>query len=206
MKISTSLCLLFLACPLVAEEPRLVLLGSLTLTSYQPKPEQTDSSPFITSIGHHVHPFGAAVSPDLLRSGQACYGDVLYVEGYGMRVVNDVMGEYSYRTKPPTKQERWVDLLVMTHEEEKLVNVQRRQVWVMRSPVRACNRSEAINMGMVNAKKIRNAINTFRKQRGKDPTDKELRELMAGQLPPKPAGLPQPYDVHKSDAAKGLGI
>lgn len=70
-----------------------LLIGPMTITSYRSVPSQTDDSPFTTSIGERVHPHGIAVSQNLLKrwGGPLNYGDVLYVEGIGFKVVNDVM-------------------------------------------------------------------------------------------------------------------
>lgn len=68
-----------------------VFIGNMTLTSYRSVPEQTDDSPFFTSIGERVNNHGVAVSQDLLASGVVRYGDLLYIEGQGFKVVNDTM-------------------------------------------------------------------------------------------------------------------
>jgi hypothetical protein len=88
----------------------LLLVGTLQVTSYRSVPAQTDSTPFYTATGEHVHAQGIAVSRDLLcpdayglhrmHSRRTCrhkhklhYGDWLYIEGYGLKVLNDVMAE-----------------------------------------------------------------------------------------------------------------
>lgn len=152
--------------------PALILVGVLPVTSYMAEPQQTDDTPYRTSINHRVNPFGIAVSQDLMQTGEVCYGDVVYVEGFGPRMVNDVMNK---------RHRRRVDLFVETKAEERLVGNQRRAVYVMRSPVRACNREEAMQMAMVNAKKLRRAIDAFKKQNGREPSYEELRDnLIAG--------------------------
>lgn len=166
--------------PMAVDLPTWLALGVLTLTSYQPIPEQTDSTPNITSIGHQVHPFGAAVSRDLLATDQACYGDVLYIDGYGLRVINDTMGTHTYRTKPSTPQLKWVDILVMNRAEESLVNIQKRRVWVIKSPVRACSPNIAMQMGLLNMQKVRRILNEFKTQHGRQPTHDEFRNLWLG--------------------------
>lgn len=100
-----------------------VLLGLLTVTSYRPVPEQTDSSPTWTSIGDRTTKYGCAVSQDLLASGKVKYGDVLWISGYGYRVVNDTMN---------SRHKRHVDLLVFTHEEETRIGVQAREIYVLK--------------------------------------------------------------------------
>lgn len=104
-----------------------VLIGTVTLTSYQPLPAQTKPSCLNrhqceTSIGDGITQFGAAVSQDLLKSGVVHYGDVLSIEGVGMRVVNDTMNK---------RHKKCVDLLVFSYAEEKKVGVQHRRVWVL---------------------------------------------------------------------------
>lgn len=101
----------------------LLLIGLLTVTSYRPVKGQTDDTPTWTSIGDRTTKFGCAVSQDLLKSGAVKYGDVLYIPGYGMRVVNDCMH------KRITKS---IDLLVMTHAEEKRVGKRQLKVYIVR--------------------------------------------------------------------------
>lgn len=88
----------------------LLLVGTLQVTSYRSVPAQTDSSPYYTATGEHVHAQGIAVSRDLLcpdayglhrmhrrnhcaHKDKLHYGDWLYVDGYGLKVVNDCMNE-----------------------------------------------------------------------------------------------------------------
>lgn len=106
-----------------------VLIGTVTLTAYRPIPEQTDSSPTWTSIGDRTTMFGAAVSQDLLRSHEVCYGDVLIIDGYGPRIVNDTMN---------LRVRRAVDFLVMTHEQEQRIGTKRKRAWVLKSSYRSC--------------------------------------------------------------------
>jgi 3D (Asp-Asp-Asp) domain-containing protein len=68
-----------------------VFLGNLTITAYRSVPEQTDDSPFITSIGERVCKDGVAVSQDLLKSKKVKYGDWIYIEGVGLKRINDTM-------------------------------------------------------------------------------------------------------------------
>jgi 3D (Asp-Asp-Asp) domain-containing protein len=95
-------------------------LGTLTVTSYQPIPAQTDNSPTWTSIGDRTTKFGAAVSQDMLKDGRVKYGDVLYIPTLGYRVVNDCMN---------ARHKNAVDLLVFTHKEEKAVGVRHIRVY-----------------------------------------------------------------------------
>jgi 3D (Asp-Asp-Asp) domain-containing protein len=102
-----------------------VLIGKFTITSYRSIPSQTDSSPWITSIGEHVHSHGVAVSQDLLRKngGLLEYGDTIYIEGFGFKVVNDVMNK---------RCKRQVDIWVRTYVEEKRVGVKSGRVWIVK--------------------------------------------------------------------------
>lgn len=116
-----------------------VLLGQLTVTAYRSVPSQTDNSPWITSIGERVHPHGVAVSQDLLckagklcrRTRQGCqanklhYGDVLYIENLGLKVVNDCMNE---------RHKNHLDVWVSTKKEEKYVGWRKNvSIWMVRS-------------------------------------------------------------------------
>jgi 3D (Asp-Asp-Asp) domain-containing protein len=102
-----------------------ILLGNLTLTSYRSVESQTDSTPFITADGSHVTPYGCALSRDLLKrwGGPVDYGDLVYVEHFGFRVVNDCMA---------ARHKKRIDLWVATYQEEKAINVQKRKVWLIR--------------------------------------------------------------------------
>jgi 3D (Asp-Asp-Asp) domain-containing protein len=102
-----------------------ILLGNLQITSYRSVPSQTDKSPWITSIGARVHPHGCAVSRDLLKAngGTLNYGDWIYIEGYGLKVVNDCMG---------VKSKQAIDIWVATKAEEHRINVKHRLVWAIK--------------------------------------------------------------------------
>ena len=98
----------------------LVLIAQMaTITSYRSVPEQTDSSPYYTSIGEHVAPGGCAVSRDLLHS-TAPYGTYLYIEGVGVCRVNDTTN---------TRLSKWVDVWVGTYKEEHKFGVKRKKVY-----------------------------------------------------------------------------
>lgn len=108
-----------------------VLLGNMTITSYRSIPEQTDSTPFITATGEHVSPHGIALSRDLLKrwGGSVAYGDYIYLEGYGIKVVNDCMADYwcvqyeLIKSKRRCVKKKYirkhVDIWVKTAREEK---------------------------------------------------------------------------------------
>lgn len=115
---------------------KLILLGVMTLTSYRPIPSQTDDSPTYTSIGDRTTKFGCAVSQDLLKSGLVSYGDVLYIPGFGFRIVNDTMN---------IRHKNHVDLLVFTHDEEKAVGVRHLKVFKVTQPMEATNVLQALS-------------------------------------------------------------
>lgn len=107
---------------------KLILLGTLTVTSYRPvpwqtKPECTSRYHCTTAINDNVTQFGVAVSQDLLKSGEVHYGDVLYIDGVGYRVVNDCMGPAASRQ---------IDLLVFTKAEEKKIGTRHYRVYVLK--------------------------------------------------------------------------
>jgi 3D (Asp-Asp-Asp) domain-containing protein len=96
-----------------------LVLGMLQVTAYRSVPQQTDSSPYYTSIGHRTHAYGIAVSQDLLKSGKVKYGDYLCVEKQGCYVVNDCMN---------ARHTNAIDIWVPTYAAEKAIPPQRRQV------------------------------------------------------------------------------
>lgn len=103
------------------------LLGNMTVTSYRSVPEQTDSTPFITATGEHVTPHGAALSRDLLErwGGPVSYGDYIYIEGIGIKVVNDTMHP---------RHKNHVDIWVATYEEEKAIGWQKnKKIYLIKS-------------------------------------------------------------------------
>lgn len=103
-----------------------VFVGNLTLTSYRSVPEQTDTSPYWTSIGERVNSHGVAVSQDLLKSGIVRYGDLLYIEGQGFKVVNDCMN---------SRLKKSVDVWVETYEDEKAVGKRPAKVWLVKRKI-----------------------------------------------------------------------
>lgn len=107
---------------------KLVLLGMLMqVTSYratpaQTKPECQSVDRCRTSVDDVPTMFGVAVSQDLLKSGRVHYGDILFIEGYGYRVVNDCMNARIHNA---------VDLLVFTKSEERRIGVRHKAVYVL---------------------------------------------------------------------------
>lgn len=115
--------------------PSLILLSTMTVTatSYRAVSSQTDSTPLYTSIDQHVHTYGIAVSRDLLTSQMACYGDVIAVPGYGLRVVNDTMN---------VRNRNAVDLFVETRTEEHKFGTRTLTITIIKSETRKCSRDE----------------------------------------------------------------
>lgn len=87
-----------------------LFLGNLNVTSYRSVPEQTDNTPFHTSTGERVCKDGVAVSQDLLKSKKVKYGDWLYIEGVGLKRVNDTMN---------VRHKDHIDVWLPTLEDEK---------------------------------------------------------------------------------------
>jgi len=64
--------------------------------------------------------YGAAASQDLLKSGDLHYGDIICMDRYNCRVINDTMGP---------KARRAIDLMVFTRAEEKAIGVRHLKVY-----------------------------------------------------------------------------
>ncbi len=104
---------------------KLLLLGTLTVTSYRPTPSQTrpgctDRWHCDTANGDGITRYGVAVSQDLIKTGALRYGDVICVEGISCRVVNDCMN---------ARIKRSVDLMVFTKAEEHRIGVRHLRVY-----------------------------------------------------------------------------
>lgn len=87
-----------------------IFIGSFTVTSYRSVPNQTDNSPYYTATGEHVCIHGVAVSQDWLQQngGQFKYGDWLYIEGVGLRKINDCMNK-RYKKRFDIWVPTWID-------------------------------------------------------------------------------------------------
>ena len=105
------------------------LLGNMSITSYRSVPEQTDSTPFITASGSHVSPYGVALSRELLDrwGGQVKYGDTVYIEGFGLKVVNDTMHP---------RHKNHVDIWVPTYKAEKERGWKKGKVWLIKTRIK----------------------------------------------------------------------
>jgi hypothetical protein len=114
----------------------IVFLATVTVTSYQPLPQQTRQGcngihDCFTAVGDIPTKSGVAVSQDFLRSGQVHYGDVLDIEGIGLKVVNDCMNK---------RHKKSIDIMVWSYEEEHRIGVQHRKVWVIHTKgTQQCN-------------------------------------------------------------------
>src|ERR1700676_1404649 len=104
---------------------KVILLGTLLATSYRPvawqtSPGCTDRQHCVTAIGENVSELGVAVSRDLLQSGEVHYGDLLWIDRVGWRIVNDTMG-------PKARQA--IDVFVYTYKEEKSFGIKHLKVY-----------------------------------------------------------------------------
>jgi 3D (Asp-Asp-Asp) domain-containing protein len=118
---------------------KLILLGCLQVTSYRPIPAQTKPEcrgrfACTTAINDGITMFGIAASQDYIKSGLVHYGDIVYVQDYGYRVVNDTMGPHAANS---------FDLMVFTYAEEKKIGVRHLKVWLVSSPGENKNQQEA---------------------------------------------------------------
>lgn len=116
-----------------------LFLGVLMVTSYQAKPEQTrpeciDRHHCETATGDGITRSGVAVSQDMLRDGRVKYGDILYVQGFGYRVVNDCMGLYKHENGVMVPITNSIDLLVFTDAAERHVGTRFLKVYKLEVP------------------------------------------------------------------------
>ncbi len=116
-----------------------ILLGTLIATSYRPVPEQTKPEckgrhACETANGENVSELGVAVSQDYLDSGTIHYGDCLYIDGVGFRLVNDCLNR---------RYKRRIDVFVYTQKEERAFGVRHLKVWLVTQPVKTKIAEEA---------------------------------------------------------------
>jgi len=75
---------------------RLEAISVVVVTAYSPDPNETDSTPFIPAWHNLVFEGSIAVSRDLLA--YLNYGDDVYLKGYGLFKVNDIMNRRYKKT------------------------------------------------------------------------------------------------------------
>lgn len=64
----------------------------LTVTAYSPRKKETDNTPTVTASMDTVRHGGVAISRDLFKRGWS-FGKKIYIEGYGVYEINDLMNE-----------------------------------------------------------------------------------------------------------------
>lgn len=111
---------------------QLILIGTLTATSYRAVPAQTKAECTSrdhcrTAIDENVSELGVAISQDLLASGTVHYRDVVYIDGVGYRIVDDCLNKRIRRS---------VDVFVYTRAEEKAFGVRHLKVWLVSQPTK----------------------------------------------------------------------
>ena len=62
-----------------------------TVTAYNPRINQCDSTPYTTAFMRKVHPKYVAISDAILKELGWAPGDTIYIEGIGIRVIGDRM-------------------------------------------------------------------------------------------------------------------
>jgi hypothetical protein len=134
----------------------IVLLGTFTITAYQPRPQDTKpecvNRHFCeTSIGENVSELGLAVSQDLLKSGKVHYHDVIIVEGFSPRIVFDTMNPRIHDA---------MDMFVYTRAEEHKIGIQHRKVWLIHKGERQCNGKRSQSQKTHRAAEVARAVET----------------------------------------------
>lgn len=104
--------------------PKRFYLGEMIVTSYRSVRSQTDSTPFITSIGKRVNSHTIAVSQDLLKDGIVKYGDAIYIEDVGIKFVEDCMNK-RYKKRIDV----WVPSYTREHEFHKKFGKRKLKIW-----------------------------------------------------------------------------
>jgi 3D (Asp-Asp-Asp) domain-containing protein len=109
---------------------KLIFLGTLVCTSYravpaQTKPECVSRNQCRTANNENVSELGVAVSQDYLDSGLIHYGDCLWIDGVGWRLVNDCLNR---------RYKRRIDVFVYTRKEEQNFGVRKLNVWLVPKP------------------------------------------------------------------------
>jgi len=90
--------------------------SNMTVTAYTASKDETDDTPYKTALMERpVSGWTCAVSRDLLRF----LGDMVYIEGIGVRRVNDLMNE---------RFEKRIDVFVGTKEQAREIGKKERRV------------------------------------------------------------------------------
>ena len=62
-----------------------------TITSYSPRVQECDNTPYTTAFMKKVHPKYVAVSRDIVKKLRWAPGQKIYIEGIGVRIIGDFM-------------------------------------------------------------------------------------------------------------------
>lgn len=90
--------------------------SNMTVTAYTASKDETDDTPYKTALMERpVSGWTCAVSRDLMRF----LGDMVYIEGIGVRRVNDLMNE---------RFEKRIDVFVGTKEQAREIGKKERRV------------------------------------------------------------------------------
>ena len=118
-----------------------LLIGNYTPTAYRSVENQTDSSPNFTATGEKTCGHGIAISQDLLKKkgGPLEFGDVVYIQDIGFKVVNDVMNK---------RHKQRFDVWVATYKEEKEFDLKFRnkklKIWKVNARIEKEQNSEQL--------------------------------------------------------------
>lgn len=92
---------------------------TLTVTAYSPTRDQCDDTPFVTASNNRVREGICAVSRDLYSKGWG-FGKRVFVEGHGVFVIDDLMGQ---------RAEQQIDIFM--RDRDQALEFGRRQLEVM---------------------------------------------------------------------------
>ena len=107
-----------------------LFLGSFQVTAYRSVPEQTKPKGYHwTASGEKTNVHGVAVSQDLLKrnGGQLNFGDMIYIEGIGVKFVNDTMNK-----RHKHKLDIWVSSYEDEHKFDKKFRGKNIRVWILK--------------------------------------------------------------------------
>lgn len=104
-----------------------VFINSLTPTAYRSTPKQCKPKGYEwTASGERCNIHGCAVSQDLLKrnGGPLQYGDMIYIEGIGLKFVNDTMA-----SRHKQRIDIWVENRLEEHKFEIKYKQKPLKVW-----------------------------------------------------------------------------